>query len=157
MKSNRLAATYLLIASMGVVGIALLTQIVGGLQPCELCLYERWPYYAAIPLALLAVLGHRGFRRTMLGLIALIFVASSVLAFYHVGVEQHWFAGPSACTGGPAGAASIEALQQALLSRQPVSCDAPQWSFMGITLASLNFAASVVLAIYAILAWRSKR
>ena len=38
------------LASAAVVGSALLSQMVGGLQPCELCLYERWPYYAAIPL-----------------------------------------------------------------------------------------------------------
>ena len=37
-------------------------------------------------------------------LCALLFAASTALAFYHVGVEQHWFAGPTACTGSITGA-----------------------------------------------------
>ncbi len=154
MRISRAASLAIGLAAAVVVGIALLTQYVGGLQPCELCLYERWPYYAAIPVALLAWLMP---RRVLLALLALIFIAGSVLAFYHVGVEQHWFAGPSACTGGPAGANSIEALQRMLESRQPVSCDAPQWSFMGITLAGLNFIASVLLALFALWSWRRAR
>ena len=42
--------------------------------------------------------GDRAMRAVIM-LCALLFAASTALAFYHVGVEQHWFAGPSACTG----------------------------------------------------------
>ena len=151
--TNRSTSVLILLAATIVVGIALMTQYVGGLQPCELCLYERWPYYAAIPVALIAAAVP---QRIMLALLALIFIAGSVLAFYHVGVEQHWFAGPSSCTGG-IHANSIEDLKRLLESRQPVACDAPQWSFMGVTLAGLNFIASVLIALFALWSWRRAR
>jgi disulfide bond formation protein DsbB len=151
MLSSRLATTILLLASIAVVGIALLSQYVGGLQPCELCLYERWPYYAVIVLAALSLPSRAPrLHRITLGLSTAIFIGGAVLSFYHVGVERHWFAGPSACTGDLAGAGSIEALQRALEGRQPVQCDVPQWSFHGITLASLDFAVSALLACFSL-------
>ena len=56
MRRHRTLPLLICLASFAVVGAALLSQIVGGLQPCELCLYERWPYYIAISLTLLAAL-----------------------------------------------------------------------------------------------------
>ena len=86
----RLILLFLLLASASVVGSALLFQFVGGYRPCELCLAERWPYYGALAISVLA-LATDG-RRALwgIGLIALIFLASAGLAAYHVGVEQHW-------------------------------------------------------------------
>jgi disulfide bond formation protein DsbB len=146
--SSRRPAVLLLIASAVIVGGALFSQYAGGLQPCELCLYERWPYYAAIVAAAVALLsgGNRAMR-AVVALCALLFAASTALAFYHVGVEQHWFAGPSACTGSITGATSIEALKAQLLARQPVSCDAPSWTLFGVSLAGLNLIASALLTV----------
>ena len=139
-----------LILAVAVAGTALLSQYWGGLRPCELCLYERWPYYAAIALTLLAVIAGRScFSRAALLLTALIFVASAALAFYHVGVEQHWFAGPSACTGDVfKGGGSIEDLRKRLLATPPVRCDEIQWSVFGLDpLVDGNFVVSIVLAV----------
>jgi disulfide bond formation protein DsbB len=132
--------------------------VVGGLYPCELCLLERWPYYIGIPVALLARFG--GGRRAIelpaipLVLLFLIFAVSSGLAFYHVGVEQHWFAGPTACTGPGGGAHTVEDLKAQLLAQQPVRCDEVQWSLMGISLAGWNLVASLVFAVLSLFAWR---
>jgi disulfide bond formation protein DsbB len=147
--SPRLLTLVLLLASAAVIGAALLFQYVGGLAPCELCLYERWPYYAAIAIAAIGLFTGRG--AVMFGVIALcavIYAASTALAFYHVGVELHWFAGPTACTGGPSGAQSIEALKAQLLGRQPVNCDEPAWQLFGISLAGWNFLASLGLTMF---------
>jgi disulfide bond formation protein DsbB len=156
MTPSRLAATVLLAGAVAAIASALLTQYVGGLAPCELCLYERWPYYAAIPAALVLVLLPReepaSFRRTVAALLFLIFLGSSALAFYHVGVERHWFEGPTACTGAGGGAQTIDQLRALLQHQQTVRCDEPQWSFHGLTLAGLNLAASVGLAALALAA-----
>jgi len=158
MVTSRSAGTILLLASAAVVGTALWSQYVGGLQPCELCLYERWPYYAVIVLCLLA-LSSRSPRlhRLVFRLCALIFAASALLGLYHVGVEHHWIAGPSACSGGLAKATSVEALQRALENRETVQCDVPQWSYRGITLAGLDFAASLVLVFMSLWALNRRR
>jgi disulfide bond formation protein DsbB len=143
----RTAPLILLVLSIAVVGGALIAQYWAGLRPCELCLYERWPYYAAIALtAVVLVIGRRGISRTALILEGLIFIASAVLAFYHIGVEQHWFAGPTACTATTLKAGSVEALRQQLLATPTVRCDEIQWSVFGLDpLVDGNFLASVVL------------
>jgi len=145
MSSTRSSLAILFAASALVLGIALLSQFVGGLQPCELCLYERWPYDAILVLTALGLAsGRSSLRSAALILAALIFVASSALAFYHVGIEQHWIAGPTACTG-DLQASSPEALLEKLQGREPVQCDQVQWSFHGLSLAGLNFAVSLAL------------
>jgi disulfide bond formation protein DsbB len=142
-----------LILSVAVVGAALLSQYWGGLRPCELCVYERWPYYAAAALALVALAaGRRRLSRAALFLAAVIFVAGAALAFYHVGVEQHWFAGPTACTGPALDMSSPEALRAQLLATPPVRCDAVQWSVFGVSLAGLNLLASLPLTVFSLAA-----
>ncbi len=155
MTPTRLIPLLLLIASAAVVGGALFSQYVGGLQPCELCLYQRWPYYAALAVTLIAVAAGR--RAVTIGIVALcglMFLGGAALAFYHVGVEQHWLAGPTACTGGALAGGSLADFKAQLMARQPVSCDEPQWSFFGVTLAGLNLLASVVLAGFCLWALR---
>jgi disulfide bond formation protein DsbB len=123
-------------------------QYVGGLAPCELCLWERWPYYAVAALALVAVaLGRPPASRLALAAAAALFLAGAGLAFYHVGVEQHWFAGPSACTAGGGPPKNFEEYKRRLEGAQVVACDQPQWTLFGVSLAGGNLAASLVLAL----------
>src|ERR1700722_16057633 len=86
-----------LAASVAVLGAALLSQYWGGLAPCELCLLQRWPWRIAIVLAAVAWLtGDRGSLSSVALVFVLVFFVSAGLGFYHLGVEQHWFAGPVA-------------------------------------------------------------
>jgi disulfide bond formation protein DsbB len=141
----RLILLVVLLASVAVVGSALLFQYVGGLQPCELCLAERWPYYGAIVIAAIALAADRRRALSGIGLLALIFLASAGLAAYHVGVEQQWIEGPIACTGGTSGAKSTEELMKFLQNQQPVRCDEVQWSLLGLSLAGWNVVTSLGL------------
>jgi disulfide bond formation protein DsbB len=148
MTAARILPLLLLIASAAIVGGAWAFQLWGGLFPCELCLYQRWPYYVVIALSLVALLAGRvSIAALLLMLAALAFLIGAGLAFYHVGVEQHWFAGPSACTGAAA-AGSLEDFRRRLLAQQPVACDAPQWSLFGVTLAGWNLVASLLLVAF---------
>ena len=136
-----------LAASVAVLGAALLSQYWGGLAPCELCLKERWPWAAAIAVGAVATVSgsHRALPRVAL-LLTAVFAVGSALAFYHVGVEGHWFAGPTACTA-PAGTPdTLEALKAQLLHQLPVRCDQPAWSLWGISLAGWNLVASLAMA-----------
>jgi disulfide bond formation protein DsbB len=155
--STRPFAGFVFVASALVLGAALLSQYWGGLAPCELCLKERWPWDAALAIAALAFLLS---GRVPVGwpavVLALIFAAGAALAFYHVGVEQHWFAGPSSCTTNATGAQTIDDLRKQLLATEPVLCDQVQWSFFGISLAGFNLIASAVMAIVCIAAARRR-
>jgi disulfide bond formation protein DsbB len=127
-----------------------------GYAPCELCLTQRYAFYAAVPIALLTALASRsahGLTRAGFALLALVFAASTVLAAYHVGVEQHWWAGPTACTGGP-GSLDVNDLVKALDSVKVVRCDEVQLRIAGLSLAGWNVVASAILAVYAALAAR---
>ena len=134
-----------LLASAAVAGGAVLLEYVGRLQPCELCLAERWPYYGAIAIAGLALATDRRRALSGIGLLALIFLGSAGLAAYHVGVEQHWIEGPTACTGGASGAKSAEELMKFLQNQQAVRCDEVQWSLLGLSLAGWNVVVSLAL------------
>ncbi len=147
MLSHRAFAGFVLMASAIVLGTALLSQYWGGLAPCELCLLQRWPWAAAIAISLVALIAGRGALLPWVALgLALIFVLGVVVAFYHVGVEQHWFAGPSACTASGGGAMTLEDMKRQILGTAPVLCDRVQWSLFGVSLAGWNLLASLGMA-----------
>jgi disulfide bond formation protein DsbB len=146
---------FVLAVSAAVLGGALASQYWGGLAPCELCLKERWPWVAAIAVAVVATTtGSRRASPRVVLLLTAIFAIGSAVAFYHVGVERHWFPGPAACTAPALAGDTIEALRAQLLHQMPVRCDEPAWSLWGISLAGWNLVASfamagICLAVYA--------
>jgi len=136
-----------LAASIAVLGAALLSQYWGGLAPCELCLLQRWPWAAAIAISLISIIdGSRSALHWVALLLSVVFAVGCGLAFYHVGVEKHWFAGPEACTGAATAADTVEALRARILGQMPVRCDELAWSLWGISMAGWNLLASVMMA-----------
>lgn len=156
MHPARRSLILILLAAAAVAGATLVSQYWGGLAPCELCLYERWPYYGAVGLALLA-LAFPVFGAQALALLTLVFIASAGLGFYHVGVEQHWFQGPTACTSSGHVPQTLEELKAMIARTQAVMCDQVQWSLWGVSLAGWNFVASMLIASFALFAWKRVR
>ena len=146
--STRAFAGFVLAASAIVLGAALYSQYWGGLVPCELCVLQRWPWAVAITIAIVALfVGNDRSLRWVALVLGLVFLVSIVFAFYHVGVEQHWFAGPSACTQSTAAPTTLEEMRQRILNAPVVRCDQPQWSLYGVSLAGWNLLASLVMAL----------
>lgn len=146
----RHAPALILAASIIVLGTALLSQYWGGLQPCKLCIWQRWPYVATIALSLVALLGLGGIgvRRALVALCGAVFAIGAGIAFYHAGVEQGWFAGPSSCSGdSTAGAQTVEDLRRMLMAQPVVRCDEIPWSLFGISMAGYNAIVSAALAV----------
>ena len=123
---------------------ALALQYLGGLPPCPLCIWQRWPYVALVALGLL---GWRWRPRTLLGVATLVLLGSAGLAAYHVGIEQGWWALPGGCVAGGS-AESVEELKR-LLAEAPPACDQVGFTFLGLTLAGWNLGASLALAGFA--------
>lgn len=146
-----LIGAVLLLSLLGL-GFVFALQYGAGVAPCSLCLYQRWPYYAALILGaaalLLLRLGALAWARIAMGLAGLGFLLGAGVAVYHLGIEQHWWSGPGACTGAAAGlgATSIAELRAALEAVPVVRCDVVAWSLFGISLAGYNVLASLALA-----------
>jgi disulfide bond formation protein DsbB len=148
MPSIQSFAGFVLVTSAIVLGAVLFSQYWGGLVPCELCVLQRWPWAVAITISIVALfVGRRRSLPWVALVLGLVFVVSAAFAFYHFGVEQHWFAGPSACTPSAASPTTLEEMRQRILNAQVVRCDQPQWSLFGVSLAGWNLLASIVMAL----------
>lgn len=136
-----------LIASVATLGIALISQYGFGLQPCILCIWQRWPYVATSVIALLALALVRSPRLQGILVIAacIVFLFGAGIAAFHVGVEQHWWAGTAECVGG-GGADTVDALRQQLAGKPIVRCDEAQFRLLGVSMAGWNFLASLFYA-----------
>ena len=130
----QLARLIALLLPLGLLGGALGSQYIGGLHPCEMCYWQRWPHGAAILLALLAFTNPAESSRTRnFTLLAAIAIAvSGIIGVYHAGVELKIFEGMTTCT--TTGARSLEDILKVPLVR----CDQVQWSFLGISMAGWN-------------------
>jgi disulfide bond formation protein DsbB len=137
------ACLLLALASAAILLGAFALQYVGGLPPCPLCIWQRWPYAALIALG---VAGWRWHPRAMLGAATLVLVAGAGIAAYHLGIEQGWWALPASCVAG-GDAASVEELKR-LLAEAPPACDQVSFTFLGLTLAGWNLLASLLLALF---------
>ena len=127
-------------------------QYLGGMAPCKLCLWQRWPHSGVIVLSLLGAIGMLPIRLTFL-LIALSAAVTAGIAGYHVGVEQQFWPGPTSCSGTSA-AMSTSELLDSLLATPVVRCDEIAWSFAGISMAGWNMLFSAGLAGFALLSRR---
>jgi disulfide bond formation protein DsbB len=127
------------------------SQYFGGLAPCEMCWWQRWPHFAAVPLALLAFfIGNPGVKRVSVALAAFAILTSGMIGGFHAGVEYGWWEGLSTCSTVPTG--SAEEVMKQILNAPLIRCDVAPWTLFGISLAGFNFLLSTGGAI-AIFGW----
>lgn len=119
-------------------------QYIGGLAPCQMCLWQRWPHIGAVAAGVLAY----GVHRAELAVVGALLAASSgVIGIYHTGVERGWWQGPSTCSGGgEIGAMSPEDLLAEIMEAPLVRCDEVAWQMLGLSMASWNALISFALA-----------
>src|SRR5215831_18701654 len=158
-----LARTRPIAAAAVVVAVGGIATILGawffqyglGLKPCPLCYEQRYPYYFAIPLAALVILGESvGSKRKVLtaalAMIALGMLWNTGLGIYHSGVEWKLWAGPRDCSGSLEGLGSATDLLNRLEQVNVVRCDEAAWRFLGLSLAGYNVIISLALAAVAV-------
>jgi disulfide bond formation protein DsbB len=129
------------------------------LAPCELCLWQRWPYWAA---ALLALAAHFTARRPLLWAAGAACLASAAIAGFHVGVEFAWWPSPLAGCAAPVagGPMSLDDMMASLRALPTKPCDEPAYLIPGVPLsmAALNLIYGLSLAGLAlVIAERSRR
>lgn len=152
----RFAPAVVGLASVMMLAGALMFQYVGGLQPCILCIYQRYPYAVAIALSLtaLALAGRKEgvpLSRLLVYACGAVFLAGMVVAAFHVGVEQHWWEGTAEC-GVTRAPETLEELRAMLKVQPVVRCDQVPWSLFGISMAGYNVIVSALLAAFCAIA-----
>lgn len=128
---------------------ALGSQVLGGLAPCEMCYWQRWPHLAAVGIALLSFAMPRQARALTL-LAALAIAVSGAIGLFHAGVEQGWWEGLTTCSTVATGATPDELLKS-IMATPLIRCDQIPWSFLGLSLAAWN--AVISLSSAGAIAW----
>ncbi|MCY4606999.1 MAG: disulfide bond formation protein B [bacterium] len=142
----RLLACLLGLASAACLATAFWFQHVAGLEPCPLCIDQRWAHGASITVAAVSVVCMAPERAAiMLAALALTFLAGTGIAAWHVMVEWHWVASPG-CSIPEFGDMSVDSF----LSMDVVRCDEVAWSMAGVSMAGWNAIVSLMLATVAI-------
>jgi disulfide bond formation protein DsbB len=137
-RAARVAAAGAVLAAAAL-ALAYASEHWGGLAPCELCLWQRWPYWAALSLGLAAVLLPR-LAMPLAAAVVLLFLGNAGLAAFHAGVEWRFWPSPFAgCGTGPAPpAATIEELMARIAAAPIVRCDEPAIVIGGLSMAGWN-------------------
>lgn len=124
---------------------ALAFQYIGGLAPCELCLWQRWPHLAAVLIGLAALASG---QRNLAWLGALAALATAGIGGFHAGVELGWWEGLQSCSGGSiAGISTSDLLNPSADVGAVVRCDAIAWQMLGLSMAGWNMVISAILAL----------
>lgn len=139
-----------LAGSAGLLLGALAFQYIGGMAPCALCIWQRWPHVVALLAGAGLVLPGPW---TALG--ALGTGVSGAIGVYHTGVERRWWEGPSSCTsGGDLSGLSAQELLDQIMAAPVVRCDEVPWELLGLSMASWNAVLSFALAGLWLIGWR---
>ncbi len=118
-------------------------QHLGGLPPCKMCIWQRYPHVVAIGIGLIAL---RFGNAALAWLGALAALVTAGIGGYHTGVERGWWEGPTSCSSQSISGLSADELFDQIMSAPVVRCDEVAWSLMGLSMASWNMVISLVLA-----------
>lgn len=142
-----------LVFSIGMLAAVFVFQYGLDLQPCVLCVYQRWPYVAVIVLSLAAItLAKKAGTTVFHYLIALSFAVTSGIGGFHVGVEQGWWEGTSECVADTSNTVSLDQLKAQIMSAPLAKCNEVAWELFGISMAGYNMLFAAAMALFMIIA-----
>jgi disulfide bond formation protein DsbB len=151
LQNHRIFFFLIFLYSLAIIGTVFFFQYGLKLPPCELCRYERWPYFALLIISLLGCFVHT-FKRTISFLIIILFLISGGIGFFHVGVENHWINYNSTCVSViKENSASLEEFKEKLFQKDLISCDVIKYKLFGLSFAAWNFISSVIMFIFSII------
>ena len=125
---------------------AYLIEYILGHQPCNLCVYERIPYFLAILIVLINYKYNKLEKYLILSL-AIIFLIATILSLYHLGIEQGFIQESLLCDleKGANIVDKDEILKQ--LQQKSISCKDVTFKIFGLSLTNYNIIISLLLTI----------
>lgn len=118
-------------------------EFIGGMAPCKLCYYQRYPHWLAAGAGGLALLTGAA---VFLYAGAIGAALSGLIGLYHSGVERKWWEGPTTCTSGDIGSLNADELFNQIMAAPLVRCDDIPWELFGMSMANYNAIFSLVAA-----------
>ena len=146
---NRATLNLILIFSIFALSAAYFIQHILGHKPCNLCLIERLPYTFAIIIISLGLILKK-FEKVIIIFLILIFVAATIMSFYHFGIEQDFFKESLVCN---LDSKIIDLSKEDLLKelqQQTISCKDVSFRIFGLSLATINTIISLILSVITI-------
>ena len=114
-------------------------------KPCKLCVYQRIPYIVAIFICFLGFTSQK--KVNWLFFLTLVFISSSFLSGYHVGIENNIFSEFSGCSN-----ININLIDKAdiikSLNNNLSSCKEVNFKIFGFSLATINLFISTLISLY---------
>ena len=125
---------------------AFIIQYELGHQPCKLCVYQRIPYFLSI-LLIMKIFVIKTDEKITLLILSLVFIAGSILAFYHFGIEQGFFKESLVCTTKNLSEilSKEEIIEQ--LKENTIGCKDVSFKIFGFSLAAINTIFSILLSV----------
>ena len=144
--SKNLLIKFIFLVSIIALVSAFFIEYILGHQPCNLCILERIPYLLAIILVLLNYKFIQ-FKKFFVLLLAIIFLAGTILSLYHLGIEQGFIEESLVCDlkSGSNLLSKEEILKQ--LQEKSISCKDVTFKIFGLSLTSYNILISLLITI----------
>ena len=144
-KKNFIKNYYLIILFTCIISLlsAVYIEHILNIRPCTLCLYQRVPYIISIFICFFGYNYHKNLY--WLIFLIIIFIISSILSGYHVGIENNIFEEFSGCTGNNINITNKVELLESLNNSMP-NCKNVDFKILGLSLATINFIISVVIS-----------
>ena len=145
LSKKNLFTVIFLISFIALVSAYFIEYILGH-QPCNLCLYERIPYFLAILIVLINY-NYNKLEKYIILSLAIIFLIATILSLYHLGIEQGFIQESLLCDleKGANILDKDEILKQ--LQQKNISCKDVTFKIFGLSLTSYNIIISILLTI----------
>ena len=146
---NKTTLNLILLFSIFALGAAYFVEHILGHKPCNLCLIERLPYIFTIIIIFLGLIIKKFEKAIILSLI-LIFLTSTIISFYHLGIEQGFFKESLVCKldSNILNLSKENLLKE--LQQQTISCKNISFRIFGLSLATINTIISLIISVITI-------
>ena len=136
---------YLLIFLISIISLlgAVFIENVLEQSPCRLCLYQRIPYLISIFICFFGFNYYKNFL--WMYLLLILFIISTILSGYHVGIENSIFEEFSGCTSENINITNKLDLLNNLKKTMP-SCKNVDFKIFGLSLATINLIISLIIS-----------
>lgn len=145
---------YNVIILLSVVALALayVGEYIAGLEPCPLCIYQRFPYLVLIFISIIAANQSNDDNKLYGYSLFITIIMAIILTFYHSGIERGFFEVSGVCKPLVKIGNDISAddFKKILSNQKIASCNRPSLIILHLSLTEWNLVLNVILFAFCI-------